>query len=159
MRAGCSAAAFGYWIQGLAAHVLLRLGYDVLEINRAGHPDIRATKDGRECRFEIEAEVIGQRSRQLTTLDFKALMESPEAFGYFALAISFPMPYWVLVPASKLARRELPCGNALLQALSDSAYSQEWTREYLALLQRSCRRAREASFSDLTKLALAGHSL
>ena len=79
--------------------------------------------------------------------------------GYFALAVSFPMPYWVLVPASKLSRRNMPSGNALLEALSNREYSEAWTREYEALLQRSCREVRQASFSHLVELALAGRKL
>ena len=159
MRADGSASAFGYWIQGLAAHVLLRLGYDVREINRTGHPDIEATKNGRLFRFEVEAEVIGPRARQLTGPDFNALLDGADVTGYFALAISFPMPYWVLVPAARLVRRGLPTGNALLEALSDSAFSDAWTREHVTLLQESYRKARRSSFNDLARLALAGHGL
>lgn len=159
MRAGVNATAFGYKIQALAAHVLVRLDYRIISINRSGHPDIVSVRGGKEFRFEIEAEVMGPRTRKLTSADFDGLIGGPDVAGYFALAISFPMPYWVLVPVSKLIRRDKPIGNALLEALSDREYSEEWTQEYKTLLQGSCREIRQASFNDLVKLALAGHRL
>lgn len=159
IRTGISPAEFGYKIQALAAHVLLRLNYQVDEVNPSGHPDIVATKDGREFRFEVEAEVIGPRPRKLTDADFAMLTETSNVVGYYALAISFPKPYWVLVPATKLIRRNFPSSNMLLEALSDKAYSEEWTYEYVRLLHSACRQIRLASFSGLSKMAMEGHRL
>ena len=159
IRSSVSPGEFGYKIQALAAHVLLRLGYRIEAVNRAGHPDIVAVRDGRELRFEVEAEASGPRPRQLTDADFASLLETPNIVGYYALTISCPKPYWVLVPASKLVRRTLPGANMLLEALSDKEYSAEWTREYVGLLQSACRQIRLASFSDLCKMALEGHGL
>lgn len=159
IRLDISPVEFGYKIQALAAHVLLRLGYKINEVNQSGHPDIVATKDRREFRFEVEAEVTGPRSRKLTDADFASLTESSNAVGYYALAISFPTPYWVLVPASKLICRKFPSSNMLLEALSDKAYSEKWTYEYVQLLQSACRQIKLASFGDLTKMAVAGRRL
>ena len=139
--------------------MLLRLDYRITEVNPSGHPDIVSVKNGKEFRFEIEAEVIGARTRRLTEADFGALISGPNVVGYFALAVSFPRPYWVLVPASKLFRRSVPSGNALLEALSDREYSAAWTREHTGLLQGSCREIRQASFNHLTQMALAGRRL
>ena len=47
---------FGYRIQGLAAHVLLRLGAKVLQINSQGHPDIIAEAERGLIRIEVEAD-------------------------------------------------------------------------------------------------------
>ena len=66
IRSEASATAFGYKIQAIAAHVLLRLDYRIVKVNRTGHPDIVSTKNGKEFRFEIEAEVVGPRTRKLT---------------------------------------------------------------------------------------------
>lgn len=159
IRSGISPAKFGYKIQALAAHVLLRLNYRVDEVNPSGHPDIVATKDGKEFRFEVEAEVTGPRPHKLTDADFASLTEPPNVFGYYALAISSPRPYWVLVPATKLIHRNFPSNNILLEALSDKAYSEEWTYEYVRLLHSACRQIRLASFSYLSKMAMKGHRL
>ena len=137
--------------------MLTRLNHRVLEVNPTGHPDIVSVKDGREFRFEIEAEVIGRKKRMLTASDFAGLMSNGGA-GYFALSVSFPRPYWVLAPAWRLARRNSPAGNALLKALSDKAFSSDWTREYLLPIGRSCRDMLDRSFDRLVRRALDGRS-
>ena len=159
IRSNVSPVEFGYKIQALAAHVLLQLGYRIEAVNRSGHPDIVAVRNGREFRFEVEAEAFGPRPRQLTAADLASLTEAPSIVGYYALAISFPKPYWVLVPASVLARRTRPAPNMLLEALSDKEYSEEWTREYVGLLQDRCRRIELATFHYLRQTALEGRGL
>ena len=149
---------FGYRVQGLAAHVLIGMGYQIGAVNQSGHPDIVAVKDGMEFRFEVEAEVGRPRLRQLTDADFSSLTEVPNAVGYYALAISVPTPYWVLVPALKLIDRP-PSPNILFEALSDKEYSAEWTREYIKLLDGACRRIGLASFADLRQMALNGRRI
>ena len=156
IRADAGASAFGYKIQALAAHVLVRLGYGVTEVKSSGHPDIAAVKNGREFRFEIEAEVAGPRAHKLTEEDFEALIAGGHVTGYFAVAVSFPVPYWLLVPATKLVRRRTAARRALLEALGDREYAETWTREYTMLLQESCRDIRRSSFRSLVEAALAG---
>lgn len=158
MRLGSSAAEFGYKVQALAAHVLLRLNCQVTAINQVGHPDIVAARDMFEFRFEIEAEVGGPRLRQLTDEDFNSLIDSSGAVGYYALAISFPSPRWILVPAKRLQARN-PSSNVLLESLSDRDLSEAWTLEYLNLLSSECQRIRRASFATLCARALAGRGL
>ena len=146
-------------MQAIAAHVLLRLGYRIEEINQAGHPDITAFRAGREYRFEIEAQVGDPRPRQLEAADIKSLADVPGGFGYYALAISFPKPYWVVVPVYKLADRKRPSSNVLLESLSDRNFSAEWNAEYRDMLGASCRRITIASFSRLSELAVSGRGL
>ena len=112
-----------------------------------------------EYRFEVEAEVSGWRKRLLTSEDVAGLVGSQDVIGYFALAVSFPKPYWVLVPTAVMDRRRAALGNALLEALSDKQLSKAWTQAHLALLQESGRVVRERSFEHLTQLALAGRAL
>ena len=156
---GVTAPAFGYKIQAIAAHVLLGLDYRIVSVKRSGHPDIISFKDGKEFRFEIEAEVVGSYKRSLTEEDFDSLIRGPRVAGYFALAVNSPWPYWVVVPASELVHRKRPVGNAVLEALSDIEYSAAWTDEYTRLLQGSCREIRRASFARLRQMALDGHRL
>ena len=158
LRSRTSAGEFGYRIQALAAHVLLGLNHCVVAVNPKGHPDLVSVKGGQEFRFEVEAEVIGFRRRMLTKSDFAGLL-SPGIVGYFALAVSFPRPYWVLVPAESLARRKGPAGHALLDALSDKTLSSDWTHEYLSLIGRSCREMLNRSFDQLVQRAIDGRAL
>ena len=156
LHLSASPAEFGYKVQALAAHVLLRLSFEVEEINQSGHPDIVATRGMDKLHFEVEAEVAGPRPRQLTDEDFSALTELPGGVGYFALAISFPTPRWVVVPAERLKHRK-PSSNVLLEALSDTDFSNAWTHAYIDLLKQECRRIRRASFRELCERALSGH--
>lgn len=149
---------FGLKMQAVGAHVLLRLGHKVQEINHPGHPDIVSTKDGAEYRFEVEAEVREHRRRMLTPEDLVGLFATKNV-GFFALAVSFPRPYWVVVPVADLARREWPAGNATLEALSDEVLSNAWTRSHLDLLATSCRLVRELSFKQLARRAVEGRPL
>ena len=158
IRCSISATEFGYKIQALAAHVLLRLGCEITAINQFGHPDIIAVKDGKELHFEVEAEVGNPRLRQLTEADFQSLLNVRNVIGYYALAISAPKPYWVVVPAKDIVGRP-PIPNILMEALSDAAYSEEWTREYVEMLRDKCRLIKMASFRVLSAMALDGRSL
>ncbi len=158
LRSQTSPGEFGYKIQALAAHVLVGLNHRVVAVNPRGHPDVVSVKDGQEFRFEVEAEVVGVRRRMLTSSDFAGLT-SPGVLGYFALGVSFPRPYWVLVPAHCLARRKRPAGHALLEALSDKRVSSEWTHQYLSLIGRSCRQILDRSFDQLVQRAIAGRAL
>lgn len=158
LRNSMSAAEYGYKIQALAAHVLLRLGYSVEAINRSGHPDIVVARDGRRLYFEVEAEVSGPRRRQLTTEDFLALSDLSDGIGYFALAISFPVPRWIVVTAERLEDRN-PSSNVMLEALSDVDFSSAWTHAFLGLLNEKSRRIRRASFRELCEQALSGNGL
>lgn len=153
-----SSPEFGYKVQALAAHVLLRLNFEVEEVNRSGHPDIVATRGMDRFHFEVEAEFTGPRLRQLTNEDFRALMDLPGSVGYFALAISFPTPRWIVVPAERLKHRK-PSSNVLLEALSDADFSSAWTHAYVDLLKRECHRIRRDSFRELCESALAGRGL
>ena len=159
IRSDVTATEFGYKIQALAGHVLLRLGYRIEALNRAGHPDIIAMKQGKEYRFEVEAEVGRPHPRKLSDEDFASLLGVPDGFGYYALAVISPAPHWILVRASKLVNRKRSSSKPLLNALSDKTYSAEWTAEYRHLLNVSCRRIKWASFNQLSELALQGRGL
>lgn len=91
-------------------------------------------------------------------LAHKGGTEVPGSLGYYALAIGFPMPYWILVPASKLVDRP-PMPNILLEALSDKELSAEWTHEYIKIPEGGCRRVKLASFVDLKQMALSGRRI
>ena len=158
LRLSASPSEFGYKMQALAAHVLIRLNYRIEEINPSGHPDIVATRGLEWLHFEVEAEVGGQRRRQLTAADFASLVEVPGVVGYFALAITFPTPRWILVPAERLVGRK-PSLHVLLEALSDRGFSDAWTYEYVNMLNQECRRVRRTSFKALCTRAKAGRGL
>ena len=158
LRSWVSPSEFGYRVQALAGHVLLGLGHSILEINQKGHPDLISEKGGQEFRFEVEAEVLARKPRMLTPSDVDGLTGSCVE-GYFAVAVSFPQPCWVLVPVQRLASRESPSGMALLRALSDKTFSAEWTNEYVSLIRRSSRDVIDRSYDQLVQRAMDGRGL
>ena len=159
LKLGASSPKIGYIAQALAAHVLLRLRYQVVEVNQTGHPDIIATRDDvGEVRIEVEAEAEGTHPRQLKTEDFDSLVGVPSVRGYFALAVMNPSPHWILVPAERLIERKR-YSNALLRALSDKHFSNDWTYQYVRLLNDKCHLILSTSSSDLGHMALDGYGL
>ena len=80
---------FGFKMQAVAAHILLRLGHEVLEVKRFGHPDMVSVKDGVEYRFEVEAEVRGHRKRMLEPADFVGLTATG-GVGVFCVSCELP---------------------------------------------------------------------
>ena len=75
------------------------------------------------------------------------------------MAVSFPQPCWVLVPVQRLVPRQSPSGMALLRALSDKAFTSEWTNEYVSLIHRSYRDVINRSYDQLVQRALDGRGL
>ena len=161
VRDAVELSEFGFRIQGLAAHVLLRLGARVLKINSQGHPDIVADTERGFIRIEVEADIHGSRPRVLTEedLDGIAPREATDK-GYFALALCGPYPRWLLVDHSRLRRRRgTPASPAILQGLSDTEASERWTTEFITLLLTHCPHLRAYSFSFLVRRALEGRPL
>lgn len=159
LRLSTSSSNVGNIVQTLASHVLLRLHYQVVEDNPSGHPDIIATRnDVGEVRLEVEAEAVGTHPRQLTTEDFDSLVGIPGVVGYFALAVLNPTPHWILVPAERLMGRRR-YSNALLRALRDKQFSDDWTYQYVRLINDECRRILSSSSGELRRRALNGNGL
>lgn len=160
LRSTISLSEFGFRIQGLAAHVLLRLGARILEVNSKGHPDIVAEDQRGIMRIEVEADIHGFRARTLEEADFKAIApRSPTDKGYFALALCGPYPRWLVMDYARLRRRASPASPAIFQALAESEPSARWTSEFIDLVVRHHQHLRIFSFGFLCRLALQGKSL
>jgi hypothetical protein len=161
LRGTVELSEFGFRIQGLAAHIMLRLGARVLEVNRQGHPDIVAEFDRGLMRIEVEADVYGTRARLLTKEDLDAIAPRRTTDkGYFALALCGPYPRWILVDYARLCRRHgVPASPAILHGLADAEASNQWTAEFIALLVTHCRDLPAFTFGFLARRALEGRPL
>ena len=157
LRNAVEPSEFGYRIQGLAGHVLLRLGFQILQINAAGHPDILARNQQGLVRLEIEADMFGCRARELTLADLLAI--APQGVlekGYFAVALCGPYPRWAIVDSTVLHRRfGNPASPAILQALRDVKMSDAWTTEFINLLASQGEHLLTFSYEFLVQRALA----
>ncbi len=152
-------SGFGYKMQAVAAHVLARCGFEIEKVNQSGHPDILAERGGMQYAFEIEAEVVGPKSRQLSQEDFQSLSSDAQVSGWYALVSNFPTPHWILVPAYKLEHRSRATSVSMLMALSNQEFSDAWTFAYVEILQRSFERIRKSSFGRLSADARSGRLL
>lgn len=161
LRGAVGVSEFGYRVQGLAAHVLLRLGARVLQINSQGHPDIVAELDRGLIRVEVESDFHGARAHALTQEDLDGIVpRSATDKGYFAIALCGPYPRWLLVDHARLRRRHgTPASPAVLQALADPETSKQWTMEFIALLMAHCERLPLLTFDFLVRRALEGKPL
>lgn len=161
LKGAIGLSEFGFRIQGLAAHVLLRLGARVLQINSQGHPDIVAEIERGLVRIEVEADMHGSRARSPTEEDLDAIAPHSLADkGYFAVALCGPYPRWLLVEYERLRRRHgKPSSPAILQALADTEASERWTAEFVELLINHCTRLPSFSFDFLARRAKEGRSL
>jgi len=76
----------GYWIQGIAAHIMLRLGVINIKVKTTGHPDIEGYIDGGVVRVEIECDTTGGGLHNLTAADIYGLMpRSPLDQAHYGL--------------------------------------------------------------------------
>lgn len=153
-------AEYGYRLQGLAAHVLLRLGWVVTEINAIGHPDISASRAGRAIRLEVECDTGGHACRQPALADLEGLRPlAPGDSGYFAFFSLGPRVRWLLVPVELLERRRNPIPIATIAALAELSISLDWTRTMVSLLMERHRNVWSYSYRSLRRRALGGDSL
>lgn len=150
---------FGYKMQAVIGHILLRRGFEIREINQSGHPDIVADLDGVRHVFEIEADTSSPKPKQLTRQDFESLLCDKATLGWYGRLVNLHTPYWILVPASKLVRRSRATSVSMLMALSDKEFSDACTSVYFEILNRSLNRIRESSFGRLSADAIRGQPL
>jgi len=151
---------YGYRVQGLAAHVLLRLGEQPTIINASGHPDIVATSASGEVRLEIEADLGSHGARNPTVDDLSALRPRTAAdSGFFAYLVAGPKLRWLLVPYEALVERRRPIPIAIAAALADREKSAVWTDTMNSLVCQHQERLWYLSFSALTRRALSGKGL
>ena len=152
---------FGFRIQGMAAHVLLRLGARILEINSQGHPDIMAESGTGRIFVEVEADIHQLRPRALTDEDLKGI--TPLRFGdsgYFAVALCSPFPRWLLIEHSRLQRRRgIPALPSVLRALANKDISNLWTSAFIDFLTTNCQNLKYFSYQFLEQRAIEGRPL
>ena len=151
---------YGYRVQGLAAHVLIRLGAVVTAINASGHPDIIATIIQRTVRIEIEADIGSHAHRRPTLEDLEAIRPKVNNdIGYCAYFISWPRMRWLLVPYESLASRRDPIPLATAAALAEPTLSMAWSEAMVSIVAERCEKLWSYSFGSLCRRALAGQGL
>lgn len=158
----CGYSEFGYRIQALFAHVLLRLGARITEVNAQGHPDVKAELCNRQLRFQVKAVVHAQLRSQLilTPEDLAGIGSRFGSDGYLAI-LDCAMPVnWIVIPESR-ARLfvERPMLIATLQAERIEPLSSECTDVFLDLILEEKGRLEHLPFGIVARRALRAEPL
>lgn len=154
---------FGYRIQGLLAHVFLRLGGKIVNIKPQGHPDITVNLAGRTLLIQAKS-VMSKARRQAFAIeaeDVEGIRPCGSTFvGYLAvLDCALPVS-WILVSYQKLCRQGLaPVHMATLCAMADEQLSFECSDEFAKLILNYQSILPKLAFRILSGRALRGDAL
>lgn len=163
LRRDVGDSEFGYRIQGLLAHVLLRIGGRITQIKPQGHPDIVAHLGSRRFLLQVKA-VHSKLNRQNFNLSHEDLQgirpQGSEDVGYLAILECVHPVSWILVDYSKLSRgvQETFC-IVTLRAMADKKLSEECTEEFIKLIIAIQDRLKNLRFDVICKRALRGETL
>ena len=149
---------FGIVVQALFAHVLLRLGGRVLEVNHPGHPDILATLAGQVYSIEVEAATRKTLPRQLEQGDLDVLQVIRDGErGYFCVLDCGPPLTWLCVDVASLGQRaDGELRLSLLRGYSNRELSLDCTSEFSLLVIREARSLHQLTYDRLRQEALSG---
>ena len=138
LRRECGDGEFGYRMQALYAHVLLRLGGKVVDIKAQGQPDVVADKDGTTMLIQVKSVFHGGPTcgLQLSQRELDGIRPaSKQEAGYLALLDCAVPVSWVILTHDHPILRELaPVLIATLRAAKTEPLSEECTSEFADLV-------------------------
>ena len=139
LRQQCGDSDFGYRMQALFGHVLIRLGFVVTEINAQGHPDVLAINGDRTLRVQVKTIKHGTAATlfELTGADCDGIAGSSSEGVLAVLDCAEPVR-WVIVARERvrlLVGR--PLHIATLRGDEHPQFSQECSEEFFSLVLSS----------------------
>ena len=151
LRQEAGAEKYGPVIQALFAHVLVRFGGKVLEINHPGHPDILAVLGGLRYNIEVETATRKTLPRQLEKRDLDVLLVNQEdERGYYCVLDFGPPVSWFCVNAAALGKRTNgSLRMSLLRSYCDRDFSADCTLEFSKLVVAQGRALHWLSYQQL----------
>jgi hypothetical protein len=155
-------AEFGYRMQALFAHTIMRLGWRILAINAKGHPDIHAQAADEEVLIQVKSNAhrSARSMLELSFDDVEGIRAIGRRTGWFAL-LDCAVPVQWFVIDSQRARSLLgrPLHLATLKANCDPEISATCTRHFHEIISNSRVRLPTLSFHVLSRRALIGDGL
>lgn len=154
---------FGYRVQALFAHVLVRLGAGVQEINAQGHPDIKAS--WRSNTLLVQVKSLLHRSPEhkfeITEDDLRGITPASRTYvGYLALLDCAAPMEWIVVDYDRIRRHLFrPVHTVTLKADSDTQFSRDCTREFVRLIVDSGDRLFDLRYALMCERAIKGSAL
>lgn len=148
---------FGYWMQGIAAHILLKIGFNILEINSSGHPDILGFLNGARMSFEIETDSSGKGLHSLTVPDIRGL-RPPSSLdnGYYALLKATIRPEWIILSYERCTKLTQHLQIPVIETYSDRNLSELWTNTLIRIILDNKGSIFTFNYSKLKEMALKG---
>ena len=151
---------FGYRVQALFAHTLLRLRAVVQEINYQGHPDIQAGLDGQSLLLQVKS--VSHTSAPCSLMVHQADLagirpSSDRQTGYFAILDCAAPPAWIMVEYHDIARhRTQPVNMETLRACANRDFSRECTDEFTDMVLANKDKLHLLNYRTLCRRALRG---
>ena len=145
-------------IQALFAHVLLRLGGKVLDVNHPGHPDIRAILSGQLYNIEVETATRKTLPRHLEQSDLDVLQINRDGErGYFCVLDCGPPLAWLCVDVASLGQRAAgKLRLSLIRGYSSRELSLDCTSEFSRLVIREAKNLHRLTYDRLRQEVLCG---
>lgn len=162
LRERCGDAEFGYRMQALFAHTLMRQSWRILAINAKGHPDIYAQAADEEVLVQVKSNAHHSAHSivELSHDDVAGIRAIGRRAGWFALLDCAMPAQWIMLSSQ---RATTLLGNAMhlatLKANCDAAMSEACSRDFRALISENWSRVPTLSFQILCRRALSGEGL
>lgn len=163
LRAEFGDSDFGYRVQALFAHTLLRLGAVVQEINQQGHPDIKAELDGQSLLIQVKS--VSHNSAPCSLLihqaDLAGIRPSSERqAGYFAILDCATPPAWIMVHYNDIPTHSTqPVNMETLRSCANRDFSRECTDEFTDMVLANKDKLHLLNYRILCSRALSGKVL
>lgn len=144
-------------MQALFAHLMLRRGAQILEVNTQGHPDVRARIGDSEYLVQVKTSIHSSAATlfEMTDQDLKGIEPAGTRRGFLAFLDSAQPVSWIIVPfdrAQLLLGRPVPV--ATLRADSSENLSLEYTQEFFDVLEKVGDRLHRLTYPILRARAL-----
>jgi hypothetical protein len=162
LRTRCSDGEFGYRMQAIFAHILLRQGWHIIEINAQGHPDIRASMADQEALVQVKSVVHRTASStiKLSEEDVAGITALGRRPGWFAILDCAAPARWNVVSSNRAARLlGKPIYVTTLRANSDVAMTADCNNQFREIISANSSRLSNLSYAILRKRALAHEGL
>jgi hypothetical protein len=162
LRTAWGSSDFGYRMQAVFAHVLLRLGGQILEVNAQGHPDVKAKMAGQQMHFQVKTVSHSHPNFQfcLSAKDLAGISPGYRDYGFLAVLDCAAPVDWLLVPEGRARLLvERPTLIATLRAEKIDPFSAECSEAFWDLVLAEQERLLHLSFSLLAQRALHGEPL
>lgn len=157
-----SDSEFGYRMQAIFAHVLMRQGWRILEIKAKGHPDIRAAMGDHGLFVQVKS--VSHRSAnstiELSSDDAAGIRAMGQHAGWFAVLDCAVPIQWIVIERGRAVRLlGTPHHLAILQANRDVVLSKHCNEAFLEIISEHQERLPNLRYTVLCNRALAGNGL